>query len=132
MGVNKCFLNPVIIARVRNESNVEVQFGIEDIAVGLAIAVHEISRVRDLEALTAEQPLIDFHLALVAIVPVLIELGNFFSLGRGFIIHDNVFAIGILPEVVDRTENQEVGLLVQTLNAREVVPPLVQVLVGDY
>jgi hypothetical protein len=65
----------------------------------LAVAVDKNSGVRDAEAVAAEEPLIDFHLSLVALLPILIDGDAAQFRGRLVIDHGKLAADVLRHEV---------------------------------
>lgn len=134
---------PVGVAGVGNEVDFKFQFGVEGFVggagrggegrgVGFARAVNEVAGVRGFEAVLAEEPLVDFHLALVAVLPVFVERGDGFRFGGGFVVYDDIFVCcRIEPQVVDCATDREAGGRVQVFHAVEVVAPGVEGGMGD-
>src|SRR5262249_29145003 len=99
-------------------------------AVGVdTVGVEEVPAVVDLQALLAQQPLIDFNLALVADLPLVIER-DLAVLGGGFVVDNDQLAITLaptphLPDVVQRARDQKVGAIMEVRDAFEVVAPVI-------
>ena len=81
---------PSIIADIRKNLDSKLNAPIESVCI-LTIAVDEIARVGDLEILSANQPLINLYLPLVALLPFGID-GDLAVLSSGFVINDHDLA----------------------------------------
>jgi len=106
--------------------DIELQARIERIGIATARAVDEVAGIGDGQPIPAKQPLVDLHLALVAVLPGLIEGGHRLGLCRRLIVDHHVLPALIDPQVVDRARNQQVCRVVQGLDAFEVLPPGIQ------
>lgn len=122
-------LDPRVVARVREHGDIKFQFAIKGFTVGAAVGVDKVAGVGNWEAALPEQPLVDFHLALVAFFPLVIKV-DLPGFARGFVVNHNELAGRVDPQVVDGAGDQEVGWLVMVLDAFEVLAPLVEQLVS--
>ncbi len=70
----------------------------------LPIAINKVSRVRNLEILLPQKPLVDFHLPLVNLLPFGIDI-DFTTFCGCFVIHHDYFLLGVTPKIIDCTRN---------------------------
>ena len=124
-------LDPRIIACIRDERDVEFELRVKRLPICLTIAVDEVSGVRHLVAALTKQPLIDLHLPLIPVLPFFVERHNGFILRCTFVVDDDVLALRILPQIVNRPEDQQVRRLMQALDAGKRVPPFLQLIMRD-
>jgi hypothetical protein len=82
-------------------------------------------------AVLSKEPLVNFHLALIAIMPGFVELNYVFPLTGSFVVNHDVLCLRVLPEVVDSAEDQEISGLIEVLDTGEVVAPGVEILMRD-
>ncbi len=116
---------PRIVALVRDQVDVELDPRIEARRPGVPGAVDEVASIGNIQTVTPEQPLVDFHLPLVANVPILVDSGDGHLLGGRLVVDDEVLPIVVYPQVVDGARDDQVGRLVVILDAFEVLPPCV-------
>jgi hypothetical protein len=101
LQVKKCRLDPFVIAGVGDELRRKHNAFVEALGI-LAVAIDKKSGVRDAKAVAAEEPLIDLHLPLVALLPLLIDGDATRFRGRPVIDHGKL-AADVLPHIVDRS-----------------------------
>jgi len=80
-------------------------------------------------AVSSDEPLVDFHLALVTFMPGFVQLSYLFVLAGGLVVDHYVLLLGVFPEVVDSAGDQKISGLVKVLDACEVLAPGVEILV---
>jgi hypothetical protein len=123
-------LHPIRIPLIRKDRDGKEETLPEPLGILPGIGVNEIARVGDGKALLAEEPLVDFHLALVGGFPLVLQ-GDLAVLAGGLVIHDDQLAARTHPEVVDGAEEGETRGGVCDADALEVVAPLGQVGMGE-
>src|SRR5262249_20134801 len=111
-------LDPIAVASVGQQRDGKVEPLPEALGV-LAVAVEEKAAVLDLKALRAQQPNINAHLALVAVLPCFIERDLAVLRGGLVIDNDQPAVTAHLPYIVDRAGDVEVRVLVKELHPDE-------------
>src|SRR5262249_54036530 len=91
--IEQRWFDPRVAADVRDKRGIEAHVALEAIRAH-AVAVEEVSGVADREAVAPQQPLIDFDLALVALLPVFIDR-DARGLRRGLVVHSDQLAAGV-------------------------------------
>ena len=117
---------PPVIAVVGDELDPEFQARIEARHVASPVAVDKPAPPCHRKSLAAQQPLVELHLALVAVLPIGIErhLGH---LGGGLVVHHyQLPRLLVMPQVIYGAEQLEPGRLVGSPNTPEVVAPILQ------
>lgn len=125
------FLYPGIVAVISYEGDVKFQLSVKSFSVSLAVAIDKVAGARNFIAVPAKKPLINFHLSFVAVLPILIKFVYLPAFGSSLIIHNDIFALGILPKVVNGAGYEQIGRLVQVLDSGKIMPPLVQIVVRN-
>src|SRR5262245_56975079 len=101
MGIYNSWFDPGIVSLVWNQLNIEFKLSIKRSAVGFAIAVDKISGIGNRETISTENPLIDFHLTLVACLPRSINR-DFTCFRCSLIVGDHKLSVDTQePDVVD-------------------------------
>ena len=114
----------------RNNLDVEFQLRVESLFVGVTVTINEVGNIRNRKIVSAEKPLVDFHLALVADLPFRVEI-NLGRFRRGFVIHDVEFVLTVQPNIVHSAPNEKIGRAMEKLDAlRPGIPPFFQFVVG--
>ena len=90
------------------------------------IAIDQIGGWSDREAVPAEEPLVDFKLALVDLLVLALHARGLGGRG-GLVVDYDQRAVGLDPDVVDRTIDEEVGGRMERPDPLEVTPPGVEV-----
>jgi hypothetical protein len=121
-------LYPGVAPRVGNNGYLKLQPPIKNLFIAIAVAVDEVAGIRNFMAVFSKEPLVDFHLALVAIVPGFVELNYVFLFAGGLVVDHYVLCLRVFPEIVDGAEDQEIGRLMEVLDTGEVVTPNVEIL----
>src|SRR6185503_11728885 len=126
---HECRLEPIGRARVRDKRDLKLELAVERCAVLGGVRIDEVAGVGDRKSFFAQKPLVGFHLALVAVVPLFIERLYLFVLARRLVVNDDELALGIDPYVVDGSRYGEAGFRMLEFDALEVLSPDVDVFV---
>ena len=132
MRLDQLLLYPAVIACVREQKLAEDESPLKAILARVSIDIYEVSGVGNLEAVTPEEPLVYLHLTLISPFPLAFQ--RHLSLrARGLVIDHEKLAVWLDPNVIHRTGQKKIRRLVQVLDALEVLPPHIDLLVleGD-
>ncbi len=122
------FRHPLVVAGVRDQLDVKLEFSIKCLFIRPAVAINKIASVGHLESFAAQEPLVELHLTLVAVLPLGVE-GHFRILAGGLVIHHDQFSVRTLPHIINRASKQEVRLFIEISNAGEIRPPRIKIVV---
>lgn len=124
----QCFLYPTRIAGVWDELCYKFELVIKAVHVHPRIGVNKVASVAHGKAIRSQQPLVCFHLTFVTYLPVTIYV-HLFVFARRLVIDDDEFACLIDPDIIDGAKDMEISWLMQRVDTREIVPPLIHLLV---
>lgn len=130
LHVGQRFVDPSSIASMWDEFRYEFELVVKAVHVHPCIGIDEVARVIHSEAVRSEQPLVCFHLTFVTYLPVTIYV-HLFVFARRLVIDDDEFACLIDPDIIDGAKDMEISWLMQRVDAREIVPPLIHLLVFE-
>lgn len=80
--------DPVRLSRIGNYFDIEFELAVESLPVFFAINIDEKACIADFEAIIAQKPLIDFHLASILIMPSSVLQFDLAILARRLIVDD--------------------------------------------
>src|SRR3989339_1839444 len=104
MGFYNSFFYPAVIALIRNDLDVKFYLFIKGFFINHAVAINKIGCTGNLKAVFSEQPLINFNLPLVTVLPFSVEI-NLPAFGSGFIIDNKQFSGLIHPNIINSAIN---------------------------
>jgi hypothetical protein len=130
MGVIHRLLDPLIAPVIGDEEHRELKPAVERLAIPVAVDVDEVAAIRDGEAVAPQEPLVEFHLALVRLLPPVVERDRLLRASR-LVVDDDELPVRRHPQIVDRPEEEEVGRRMVELHADEVLAPAIELRVGE-
>lgn len=117
--------NPRIIPGMREQGDFKFQHAVKRVSIKVTIAKYEISGRMYRKIITPEQPLIDFHLPLIPLLPFTIE-GDLRIRSGGFVVDNNQLACRVNPHIINTTPHGKMGSFVIPLDTpTERIAPLV-------
>src|SRR3989338_10176180 len=100
---------------MRNYLHLKFESAVECVGVAFAVHVDEIRDVRNLLSDTAQEPLINLHLPLVALLPIPVNI-HFLLFTCRLVIHDDELTVGIYPDIVHSSAENNASRLVMILD----------------
>src|SRR3989344_2652976 len=101
---------------MRNYLHLKFESAVECLGVAFAVHVDEIRDVRNLLSDTAQETLINLNLPLVALLPIPVNV-DLFLLTCRLVVHDDELALGIHPDIVHSSAENNASRLVMILDA---------------
>ena len=108
--------NPCVASGIRNDRDLEFELRVEALGRGVAVCVDEIRDIGNREIIFSEEPLVDFDLALVSVLPVGVKR-DIAVFARRFVVDDVEGSVSVDPNIVDSSANDEIRVWIMILDA---------------
>src|SRR3989344_2782129 len=99
--------HPSVATRVRDERNIEFEPPVKSFRVRSAVHIHKVADRRYGETILAKKPLIDFYLALVRVIQIVLRARADLLTGS-FVVDDDEFSGRRDPHVIDTSSDKEI------------------------